>query len=85
MKEQDVMQNLLISLKHLKAFFNTFSQEASCDEVLQVVDAAYTEISDLQRAAFDLMIQKGWMKLQYQTASAIEKEYTKFENKTCGQ
>lgn len=85
MKDQDVLQNLLISLKHMKSFFNTFSQEASSDEVLQVVDAAYNEISTLQRDAFDLMMQKGWMKLQYQTQSAIEKEYTKYEDKTCGQ
>lgn len=83
MKEQDILQNLLISLKHLKSFFNTFSQEASNDDVLEKVDTAYDEISTLQRNCYDLMVELGYMKIQYQTQSAIEKEYKKYENKEC--
>lgn len=83
MKEQDILQNLLISLKHLKSFFNTFSQEASSDRVLEVVDTAYDEISTLQRNCYDLMVELNYMKVQYQTQSAIEKEYKKYENKEC--
>lgn len=83
MKEQDIMQNLLISLKHLKSFFNTFSQEASNDDVLKKVDTAYDEISTLQRKSYDLMVELNYMQIQNQTQSAIEKEYKKYENKEC--
>ena len=83
MKEQDILQNLLISLKHLKSFFNTFSQEASNEDVLEKVDNAYTEISTLQRNCYDLMLSLGYMKMSNQTQSAIEKEYQKYKDKEC--
>ena len=39
--DKDISTNLLISLKHMKAEFNTFTQEASND-------ALYKEISALR-------------------------------------
>ncbi|NBK97003.1 MAG: spore coat protein [Erysipelotrichia bacterium] len=83
MKEQDILLNLLISLKHLKAFFNTFSQEASNDTVLEKANNAYDEISTLQRDCYSLMVDLGYMKISNQTQAAIEKEYKKYENKSC--
>lgn len=83
MKEQDIIQNTLLSLKHLKSFFNTFSQEASNAEVYKCVDDAYIDVSQLQRDCFQLMLDQGWYKIQNQTKAAIQKEYKKFENKEC--
>lgn len=82
MKEQEIVQNLLISLKHMRAFMNTFASEASSD-VTKVVDSAYDEIAQLQKDTFQLMVDKGWYKVQYQTQAAIEKEYKKYEKKEC--
>ena len=85
MKEQDYVLNTLISLKHLKSFFSTFSQEASGKEIQKISDSAYNEIMQTQRNVYTLMVDKGWMKVQYQTQSAIEKEYKKYEKKNCGE
>lgn len=85
MKEQDYILNTLLSLKHLKAFFATFSQEASGKEIQEVSDQAYDEIMRLQREVYTFMVEKGWMKVQYQTQVAIDKEYKKYENKNCGE
>lgn len=82
MKEQDILQNALISLKHMRSFFNTFASEASQD-VGKTVDKAYKDIATLQQAGFQLMADKGWVKVQYQTQTNIEKEYKKYENKEC--
>lgn len=82
MSEQEIIQNLLFNLKHMKSFFATFSQEASAD-VLNTADMAYDEVSRVQRACFDLMVDEGWLKVQYQKSDAIKKEYKKYENKEC--
>ena len=83
MKDQDILLNTLISLKHLKAFFATFQQEANEESVRTCVDSAYEEIMRLQREVYDMMIDKSFMKVSYQTQSAVDKEYKKYENKTC--
>ncbi len=82
MSEQEIIQNLLINLKHMKSFLATFSQEASGD-IEQVVDTAYDEISTLQRNCFNLMVNEKWMKVQYQTQSAIDKLYQQYKDKEC--
>lgn len=83
MKDQENLENVLIILKHFKSFFNTFSQEASNDDVLKVVDKAYKDISKLQRQTFCLMEELKYVKLQDQTQAAITKEYNKYKNKEC--
>lgn len=82
MKDQDIVQNTLISLKHMRSFTNTFASEASAD-VLPIVEKAHTAISTLQQDAYQFMVDKGWIKVQYQTQVNVEKEYKKFENKEC--
>ena len=83
MKEQDILMNTLISLKHLVSFFSTFASEAGSAEVESVVDRAYLEMLQQQRNVFECMVDKGFMKVQYQTKSAVEKEYKKYKNKSC--
>ncbi len=83
MNEQEVLVNTLLSLKHMKAFFNTFMEEASNDNVVHVVEDAYQEISALQRRCYDIMVELGYMQIHYQTKEAIKKEYQKYKNKEC--
>lgn len=83
MSEQEVLNGLLIYLKHMKAFFATFSAEASNDKVSSIAEDAYNEMSNLQQNAYKLMIEKGYMQVQEQTKSAIDKLYKKYEKKEC--
>lgn len=81
MDEQEVLNGLLIYVKHMKAFFATFSSEASNDKVATAVEEAYNEFSNLQQNAAKLMVEKGYMQVNPQTQSAIDKLYKKYKDK----
>ena len=53
--DKDIATNLLVTLKHMKAELNTFTQEASNDELFTKIDEVYTCVSTLQRDVFNMM------------------------------
>lgn len=75
--DKDISTNLLVTLKHMKAEFNTFSQEASNEELYKEVDELYQMISTLQRDVFEMMCGQSWYKMNADTAANISKAYTK--------
>lgn len=77
--EKDIATNLLVTLKHMKSEVNTFSQEASNEELYQVVDEIYECVSTLQREVFEMMCTQGWYKMTPDTKESITKAYTKYE------
>lgn len=78
--DKDIATNLLVTLKHMKAEINTFSQEASNEELYQIVDQVYECVSTLQREVYEMMTAQGWYKMTPDSASSISKAYTKFSN-----
>lgn len=76
--EKDISTNLLVSLKHMKAEFNTFTQEAGSEELYHSVNEAYKAISQLQRTVFEMMSAQGWYVMTPDTPANISKTYTKF-------
>lgn len=78
-KDQDVINSMLISLKHLKALFNTFSQEAGTSELYEKVDSIYQTISELQRETYDFMIEQNWMQVEAQAEAKIDKAAKKLQ------
>lgn len=78
-KDQDIINFMLISLKHLKALFNTFSQEAGTCELYEKVDSIYETISELQRETYDFMIEQNWMQVEAQAEAKIEKAAKKLQ------
>lgn len=75
--DKDISTNLLVTLKHMKSEFNTFSQEASNEKLYKEIDALYQEISTLQRDVFEMMSSQGWYKMTSDSAANISKAYTK--------
>ncbi|MEF9962553.1 MAG: spore coat protein [Erysipelotrichaceae bacterium] len=75
--DQDIMSELLISLKHLKSEYNLLTQEASNDALYAEATKLYNEISCMQRNVFHLMSEKGWYKMKSETATKISQAYTK--------
>ena len=43
--DKDIATNLLVTLKHMKAELNTFTQEESNDELFTKIDEVYTCVS----------------------------------------
>lgn len=78
--EKDIATNLLVTLKHMKAEYNTFTQEASNEELYKEANALYECISTQQRMVFQMMCAQGWYKMTADTAKNISKAYTKFSN-----
>lgn len=76
--EKDIATNLLVSLKHMKALVNIFSQEASNGPLFQTVDEVYQSISSIQRDVYDMMSAQGWYKMSADSKENINKAYTKF-------
>lgn len=76
--DKDIATNLLVSLKHMKAEFNTFTQEASNEELFQKIDEVYTCVAQLQREVFEMMCSQGWYKMTADSSKNISKAYTKF-------
>ena len=78
--DKDIATNLLVTLKHMKAELNTFTQEASNDELFTKIDALYDCIFKQQRNVFDMMCAQGWYKMTADSEKNISKAYTKFSN-----
>ncbi len=78
-QDQDIINSMLISLKHLKALYNTFSQEAGTEALYEQANSIYEEISSLQRETYDFMVDQNWMQIEAQTASKIDKSAKKLK------
>lgn len=76
--EKDISTNLLVTLKHMKQEFNTFTQEASNETLYTDIFTLYESISQLQRDVFEMMSAQGWYKMTADTNKNISKAYTKF-------
>ena len=53
--DKEIATSLLVTLKHMKAELNLFTQEASNEELFQEINQVYTQISDVQREVFQMM------------------------------
>lgn len=78
-KDQDIINCMLISLKHLKSLFNTFSQEAGTSELYECVHSIYEAISELQRETYDFMVEQNFMQVETQSEAKIEKAVKKLQ------
>lgn len=78
--DKDIATNLLVTLKHLKSEYNTFSQEASCEELYKEIDTVYQCVSMQQRNVYEMMKNQGWYKMTSDSEKNINKAYTKFND-----
>lgn len=76
--DKDIATNLLVTLKHMKAEFNTFTQEASNEPLYKDINKLYVCVSQLQRNVYEMMSAQGWYKATSDSAKNINKAYTKF-------
>lgn len=78
--EKEIATNLLVTLKHLKSEMNTFTQEASNEDLYNTLTSIYDEYSCLQRSVYEMMSNQGWYKMTADTDKNIKKAFDKFSN-----
>lgn len=76
--DKDIATNLLVTLKHMKAEYNTFTQEASNESLYSEINTIYQCISQQQRDVYEMMKGQGWYKMTADSTKNINKAYTKF-------
>lgn len=78
--DKEIATDLLIDLKHMKALYNTFTQECSNESLYKEIDSVYTEVSEMQRCLFELMKSKKWYVMEKEEKTKVSKAYTKMTN-----
>lgn len=79
--DEDILQDVLISLKHLSTEYGLLKEEASHKGLVSKIDPIAKEISQMARDSFNLMFEKGWYVLEKQTPQKLNEEYNKFNQK----
>ena len=79
--DEQIINRALVSLKHLRMMYAYFAEEAGTPECFQTANELFEEVTQMQRNTYDLMIEQGWMTVQAQTASAIEKSHKQLKTK----
>lgn len=79
--DEQIINCALISLKHLRIMYAYFSEEAGTPELFDTANELFEEVTQMQRSTYDLMIEQGWMSVQAQTSSSIEKSVKQLKNK----
>ena len=77
--DQDILNDLMQSANHLQNIYNTYSIEASNEEICEVLEDLYLGMKDKARDMFNLMYSKGWYKLEKEDSNKINQTLSKFE------
>ena len=78
MNDSDILNDVLISYKHLVSCYATALNEASNKNIYKLFFDAFEESSKIQADLFECSFQKGWYQLESADESKIEKVYDKF-------
>jgi len=77
--DQDILNDIMQSAKHMQNIYNTYSTEASNEEIVEVMEDLYLSMKDQARDIFNLMYAKGWYKLEQEDANKISQAVSQFE------
>ncbi len=80
MTEQDLLNDLLNQEKQLMSSYATFIQEASCENLRQVLTNQFNQTSQDQYQVFDQMRQKGYYQTKDADARDVQKAKDNFRN-----
>ena len=79
--DEDILQDVMTSLKHLSTQYGLLVQEASHQALSDQVGTIAKEVGTMARTSFNLMFEKGWYSLEKQQPQKLTEEYTKFSQK----
>jgi len=78
MNDSDILNDILLSFKHLVSSYSTALNEASNKNIYKLFFNAFENASKMQSDLFECAFQKGWYTLETAEESKIEKAYDKF-------
>ena len=83
MNDEDILNDVLISYKHLVSCYATALNEASNKNIYKLYYDVFSSSSKMQADLFDLSFKKGWYQLETAEEDKIEKAYNKFDKCLC--
>ena len=78
LNDSDILNDILISYKHLVSCYATALNEASNKNIYKLFFEAFEDSSKMQAELFDCSFKKGWYQLEVADENKIEKAYDKF-------
>ena len=78
LNDSDILNDILISYKHLVSCYATALNEASNKNIYKLFLNLFESSSKIQAELFELSFKKGWYQLETAAETKIEKAYNKF-------
>lgn len=78
MNDSDILNDVLLSYKHLVSSYATALNEASNKNIYKLFLELLESSSKIQAELFELSFKKGWYQLETAEETKIEKAYDKF-------
>ena len=78
--DEQIINCALVSLKHLRVMYTYFTEEAGTPELFEKADQLFNEITQMQRATYDLMIDQGFMTITSESSDKIQTSYDQLKN-----
>lgn len=75
MNDKDYLTCLVSALKEMEKNYATAMTEASNESLYKSFHSTFTELSTLQREAYELMFQNGWYTLEQAETQKINEKY----------
>ena len=78
--DEQIINCALLSLKHLRIMYTYFTEEAGTPELFSKADQLLSEITQMQRATYDLMIDQGFMSVTPESSNKIQTAYNQLKS-----
>ena len=78
--DEQIINCALVSLKHLRVMYTYFTEEAGTPELFTKADQLFNEITKMQRATYDLMIDEGFMTITPESSDKIQTAFDQLKN-----
>ncbi len=78
MNEKDIINDILISYKHLVSSYAIALNEASNKDIYKLFFESFKNISGMQAKIFECAFQNGWYQLETADQTKIDKAYDKY-------
>lgn len=83
MNDSDILNDVLLSYKHLVSNYATALNEASNKNIYKLYLGLLESSSKIQAELFELSFKKGWYQLECADETKVEKAYDKFSKCLC--
>lgn len=73
--DEQMINSTLLSLKYLRIMYTYFTEETGTPELFSKANQLLSEVTEMQRATYDLMVEKGFINVTFETSNKIQTTY----------